>query len=601
MTFKGLRGGTFVAVFGVATVALLVAAALILSSLRTQLLRAIERNLVAETRMAAALLIEHETDGSVAALDAEADRVGAMTSARITFIASDGRVVGDSAEDLAGLAKLDNHGSRPEIEAARRAGLGIERRHSATLGIDLLYVAVAVRHPFVSFVRLALPLSDVDEQVNAVRRGLLVALGVALACALALAWLSSFLLGRRVDAIAAVARRYASGDFSHPSRDYGGDELGTVSRVLDDTARELGGRIAELARDRARMETMLAGMLEGVVVVSEKGLVHLVNNAAMRLLRIEGDSVGKRFLEVVHQPDLGRLLASALEGHTPDGLEFSPPRDVNRTVVARVAPIGRSASDGAVLVLHDITDLRQADRIRRDFVANVSHELRTPLTAIQGYVEALQDEDAPEAAEARSFLAIIARHTKRMERLVHDLLRLARLEAGQEPVERAPVSMTSVFNEVVMELEPAIAVKRQRVITRVDPAAATLLTDTAKLHDAIRNLVENAVAYAPPDTAIELAAAPAPGATREKPGTVVTVADNGPGIPEVDLVRIFERFYRVDKARSRESGGTGLGLSIVKHLVEVLGGDVRAANRPEGGAIFTITLPSCLDLRGTTS
>ncbi|MCX6538193.1 MAG: ATP-binding protein [Acidobacteria bacterium] len=591
MTFRGLRGRTFLAVFGVAAIALVVATALILSSLRTQLLRAIERSLVAEARMAATLLSEHQTDGSVAALDGEADRVGAMTSARVTFVAPDGRVVGDSAEDLAGLAKLDNHNARPEIVTARHVGLGIERRHSATLGIDLLYVAVAVRHPVVSIVRLALPLTDVDEQVNAIRRGLLLALGVALACALGLAWLSSLLVARRVDAIAVVARRYAGGDFSHPSRDYGSDELGTVARVLDATARELGGRISELAQDHARMETMLAGMLEGVVVVNEQGHVHLVNNAAKRLLRIEGQVTGQPYLDVVRLPSLGDLIASGLEGRTPDGLEFSPPRDVNRTVVARVAPIGTSGSNGAVLVLHDITDLRQADRIRRDFVANVSHELRTPLTAIQGYVEALQDEDAPEPDEARRFLEIIARHARRMERLVHDLLRLARLEAGQEPVERAPVWMTSIFNEVVTELEPAIAAKRQRVITHVDAAAATLLTDTAKLHDAIRNLVENAVAYAPFDTTIELTAAPDSGGTPEAPRTVVTVADDGPGIPEVDLVRIFERFYRVDKARSRESGGTGLGLSIVKHLVEVLDGDVRAANRPDGGAIFTITLP----------
>jgi len=591
MTFRGHRGGTFLAVFGVAAIALVVATALILSSLRTQLLRAIERNLVAETRMAAELVSEHETDGSVAALDAEADRIGAMTLARISFIAADGRVVGDSAEDLASLAKLDNHGTRPEIEAAHRVGLGIERRHSATLGIDLLYVAVAVRHPYVSVVRLALPLSDVDEQVSAVRRGLLVALMVALTCAMALAWLSSLLLARRVDAIAAVARRYARGDFAHRSRDYGSDELGTVARVLDDTARELGGRISELAQDRARMETMLAGMLEGVVVVNEQGRVHLVNDAARRMLRIEGQPTDQHYVDVVRQPSLGDLIAHALAGQSPDGLEFSPPRDVNRTVVARVAPIGTSGSSGAVLVLHDITDLRQADRIRRDFVANVSHELRTPLTAIRGYVEALQEEDAPEPEEARRFLEIIARHARRMERLVHDLLRLARLEAGQEPIEREPVWMTSMFNEVVTELAPAVAAKRQQIVVEVDPAAATLLTDAAKLHDAIRNLVENAVAYSPSDTAIELSSARETGGTAEPARIVVTVADHGPGIPEVDLVRIFERFYRVDKARSRESGGTGLGLSIVKHLVDVLGGEVRAANRPEGGAIFTITLP----------
>ena len=591
MTFRGLRGRTFIAVFGVSMVALVVSTVLVLSALRTQTLRAIERNLEAETRMAAALLVEHPTDGSTAALEAEAARLGKMTAARVTFIAPDGRVLGDSAEDFAGLSKLDNHNMRPEVARARQAGIGIERRHSATLGIDLLYVAVAVTHPHVAVVRLALPLTDVDEQVDAIRRGLLLALAVALACALFLAWLSSVLLARRVDAIAAAARRYAAGDFSQPSRDYEHDELGTVARVLDDTARELGRRISELAEDRARMETMLAGMLEGVLVVNQDGRVLLVNNAARRLLRIEASAAGQRYLDVLVQPDLVALLADVLAGHTPEGLEFSPPRDVNRIVVARVAPIGASGAPGAVLVLHDITDLRQADRIRRDFVANVSHELRTPLTAIQGYVEALQDEDPPAPEEAGRFLEIIARHAKRMERLVQDLLRLAGLEAGQEPVEKTRVWITSMFNEVVTELEPAISAKRQQIVTEVDPAVATLVSDAAKLHDAIRNLVENAVAYAPPDTKIMLAASPAPGLTGEAARTLITVADEGPGIPEADLVRTFERFYRVDKARSRESGGTGLGLSIVKHLVDVLGGDVRAANRPEGGAILTITLP----------
>jgi len=236
-------------------------------------------------------------------------------------------------------------------------------------------------------------------------------------------------------------------------------------------------------------------------------------------------------------------------------------------------------------VLHDITDLRHADRMRRDFVANVSHELRTPLTAIQGYVEALQEDEPPEPGEAARFLEIIARQANRMERLVRDLLRLARLETGQEPVEPSPTDVESLFTDVLTELEGALEAKGQRVVTDIGPAARTLRVDTAKLHDALRNLVENAIAYAPPSTTITLASRRAGGAF------VMTVEDEGPGIPEADLSRIFERFYRVDKARSRESGGTGLGLSIVKHLVEILGGDVKAENRRAGGALFTVTLP----------
>jgi len=474
MTLGGLRRRTLLAMVGVASVSAVLLALLILVSVRSQLLRAIERGLVAETRLAAELLRQRATDGSIRALDEEADWIGRLTSARVTLIASDGRVVGDSAEDLTALSKLDNHGSRPEVVAARRSGLGTTRRFSSTLGMDLLYVAVTVDHPHVAIVRLALPLTDVSEQLRAVRRSLLLSLAAALVSALAMAWLSSVLLARRVNAIAAVAQRYAAGDFAASTGDDGNDELGTVARVLDDTAHELGRRL---------------------------------------------------------------------------------------------------------------TDLRQTDRVRRDFVANVSHELRTPLTAIQGYVEALQDEVPPDLAEARRFLEVIARHASRMERLVRDLLRLARLEAGQEPVERASVRMAAVFSDVVTELEGGLEAKAQRVVTTVDPRAEVLSTDGAKLHDALRNLVENAVAYAPASTTIEL------GARYENGQAVITVADSGPGVPEADLSRIFERFYRVDKARSRESGGTGLGLSIVKHLVGILGGDVKAANRPAGGAVFTIRLP----------
>jgi len=425
----------------------------------------------------------------------------------------------------------------------------------------------------------------VDEQFRAVRRSLLLALTVALVSALGLAWLSTVLLSRRVDAIAAVAQRYAAGDFTASTHDSGGDELGTVARVLDDTARELGRRMMELSQDRARTEAILAGMLEGVIVVNAQGRVILANDAARRMVKPEGLTPGQPDIEVLGHPDISAMLGRALDAQTPEGLEFSPPREPNRTIVARAAPVNTEGAPGAVLVLHDITDLRHADRMRRDFVANVSHELRTPLTAIQGYVEALRDEDPPEPDEAGRFLEIIARQASRMERLVRDLLRLARLEAGQEPVARAQTDLESLFADVVTELEGALDAKRQRVVTHVDPAAGMLFVDGTKLHDALRNLIENAVAYAPTSTTIGVSA------RRGSDYVAITVSDEGPGVPEADLTRIFERFYRVDKARSRESGGTGLGLSIVKHLVEILGGEVTATNRPSGGAVFTIRLP----------
>jgi two-component system phosphate regulon sensor histidine kinase PhoR len=253
--------------------------------------------------------------------------------------------------------------------------------------------------------------------------------------------------------------------------------------------------------------------------------------------------------------------------------------------MAQATRVSGEGSHGVVLVLHDITGLRRADRIRRDFVANVSHELRTPLTAIRGYVEALLDVVPPEA-DTRRFLDIIARHSMRMENLVQDLLRLTRLEAGQEPIDRVACAPVHLFDGVVHDLEPLLTRRQQKVVTTVAPDVASLTGDPGKLHDVLRNLVENAANYAPEGTTIHLSA------QRDADHVALVVDDEGPGIPDADLQRVFERFYRVDKARSRETGGTGLGLSIVKHLVGLHGGDVRAENRPGGGARFVVRIPA---------
>jgi two-component system phosphate regulon sensor histidine kinase PhoR len=327
-------------------------------------------------------------------------------------------------------------------------------------------------------------------------------------------------------------------------------------------------------------------MSEGVLVVNTLGQLQLVNSAARRLLRIAGEVDGRHYLEVVRHPDIAGQVGAALRGSAGDGLELPLQQDL--IVVVRSAPVSGETELGAVVVLHDITDLRRADRVRRDFVANVSHELRTPLTAVRGYVEALLD-GGEDRAETKRFLEIIARHTLRMERLVRDLLRLARLDAGQEAREHVPCSVDSLFAGVEGELVSSLEARRQRVERDVAPDAATVHGDPAKLHDALRNLLENASNYSPEASAIVMAA------RRSGSRMLLSVADQGRGIPEADLPRVFERFYRVDKSRARnerDPGGTGLGLAIVKHLIELHGGRVTAANRPEGGAIFMIELPA---------
>jgi two-component system, OmpR family, phosphate regulon sensor histidine kinase PhoR len=580
----GFRGKVFVAAFGVAAAALLLVATLVSLSLPEQTYRRIEQSLVSEAHLVADVLSAHERDIAPEAIEGEAIRIGKTLPARVTLIAADGTVLGDSAVSGPAVAGLENHATRPEVAQALSGGVGISRRLSHTIQTDLLYVAVPVDHPRMRVVRLALPLTEVQQQVASVRHITLVALGVSLMGAFVLAWLASTLLGRRLQAIAAAARRVASGDLSQRVRDYEDDEIGIVAHVLDDTVRELASRAAELAQDRARTDAILAGMVEGVMAVNSQGRVQIVNAAAREMLALGEASVDRHYVEAVRNPGVAALLTAALRGESPPHLELTPARAPGRLLVARAAAISAPTVRGAVLVLHDITDLRRADRVRRDFVANVSHELRTPLTAIRGYVEALSDEPAATEDHVR-FMAIITRHVSRMERLVKDLLRLASLDARQEPVESSVCAVHALVAGAVADLAPQIGARRHAVAIEVDPAVATIRTDPAKLQDVLRNLVENAVIYSPEGGRILVAARP------DGSGVAVTVSDEGPGIPEPDLERIFERFYRVDKARSRESGGTGLGLSIVKHLVELLGGRVSAANRPEGGAVFTISLP----------
>jgi two-component system phosphate regulon sensor histidine kinase PhoR len=574
----------FFAALSTAIIALAVAGVLFATTMRRQIDRRIEQTLVAEARLAADLLARDNTLATLPELDAEADRLGDLIGARVTFIAADGRVLGDSAEPLEGVAAMENHADRPEIVVARTTGIGRARRYSATLRIDMLYVAVPVQHPAIAFVRVALPLTDVRHQLQAVLTATLAALGLALVGGAAIAWLFSARIGRRVRLIAGVAQRYRDGDLTPPRLGFGDDELGTVARTLDDAIQEVGRQLAQQMRDSARMEAILAGMIEGVIVIDAQGRLQLVNDAARQMLKLDDVGIGRPYVETIRLPAIAELVPAVLGGRTPDARQFSPPRDPSRTIMATAAPAAGAARHGVILVLHDITELRRADQIRRDFVANVSHELRTPLTAIRGYVEALSEEDAsPE--DRRRFLDIVGRHTRRMERLVKDLLRLARLDAGQETLELSPCDTRTLLSGVVTDVTQAADERGQRVDVTVAHGAETVRADAAKLHDALRNLVANAIAYAPERSTIRIEAAPAAAGR-----VALVVADEGPGIPDDDLSRVFERFYRVDKSRARDPGGTGLGLAIVKHLVELHGGTVRAENGPERGARFTITI-----------
>jgi len=575
------RTRIFLGVFGASAAAVGVTVALYGWWMRGALLADVQTDLLHRADVAAELLGD-----SSAPSRADARTLARLLDVRITLVAADGRVLADSSVDDSLLPTLENHGQRPEIAQARGTGRGIDVRRSRTTGIETMYAAIAVSQPPTAFVRAAQPLTTVESRLALVWPLAGAGLATGLGAALLLTWMMSVLLSRRIRAVAEAATRYQSGDFSTPAADYSGDEIGRVADTLDQTARDLGRRLEDMARERAHMDAILTGMAEGIVLLNGSGRLVLTNPAVRGMLQLPDPTSGRHYTEVVRQPDITAQLAVALTGGAPQTVEVQLPPESRRTYAASVVPVPASRGGGAVLVLHDVTDIRRADEVRRDFVANVSHELRTPLTAIRGYVEAMQDAGVPD--DARQFLNVIERQALRMERLVQDLLKLARLDAGQETLERVECSVAGIVQAIERDLQGTLNGRRQRIQIDIASDASTVQADPAKLHDVLNNLVSNASNYGPVDSAIDVTA------RRVNRGVELTVADRGAGIPEADRARIFERFYRVDRSRGRDPGGTGLGLSIVRHLVELHGGQVRADAREGGGTLLTVFLPDPL-------
>jgi two-component system phosphate regulon sensor histidine kinase PhoR len=577
MTF---RTRIFLGVFGASAVAVGVTVVLYAFWMRAALLADIEADLVHRAGIAVELI------GAIPGAEAGREDVmdlASLLGARVTLVAADGTVLSDSSIEEAQLPAIENHGQRPEIATARGSGSGVDVRRSRTTGIENMYAALAVDKPPIAFVRVALPLNDVERRLALVWPAAGLGLGTGLLAALLLTWMMSAILSRRIRTVADAAARYEAGDFSVPAADYERDEIGRVATTLDRTARNLGQRLGDMARDRAHTDAILTGMTEGIILVNAAGRLVLANPAVGAMLSLPDPAAGRHYTEVVRQPAITAQLSEALAGRVPPAVEVQLQPDGRRTYTANAVPVGAERGGGAVLVLHDVTDVRRADQVRRDFVANVSHELRTPLTAIRGYVEALREAGTP--GDAARFLEVIERQALRMERLVQDLLQLARLDAGQDAVETVACPIGAIVQAIERDMQGVLESRQQRVLLDVPAEAATVDGDPAKLHDILNNLIANASTYSPPGGSIDVSVRRADG------GVTVTVADRGPGVPDADLERIFERFYRVDRSRQRDPGGTGLGLSIVRHLVELHGGRVWAAAREGGGAAFTIFLP----------
>jgi two-component system phosphate regulon sensor histidine kinase PhoR len=425
--------------------------------------------------------------------------------------------------------------------------------------------------------------------VDALRRAVAVALGLAFLITAALSALLAAPLTGPLSDMMESARRFAGGDLATRIPVRRTDELGELASLLNHAGEQLQARFAEAARDRARLEAILAAMDDGVMAVDHGGQVVLANDSLRRLT--EGaDPVGRPYVEVLRQRAVGDVVESVLRTGRRAVLEEVSLRPAGRryAVGAVAFPGVEGTPQGAVVTFHDVTERRRLERIRRDFVANASHELRTPLTSIRGFVEALQDGAAADPQTGPRFLDKIRVHADRMANLVDDLLELSRIESGESPPVREDVVLPEIVEEVVSSL--AESARRKAIeLTWKDEGVRPLLGDGERVRRILLNLVDNAVKYTPQGGHVQVRLSRAPG------HAVVEVQDDGPGIAAEHLPRLFERFYRVDKARSRELGGTGLGLAIVRHLAEGMGAAVSVASEVGRGTRFTLRLPAAGD------
>ncbi len=507
-----------------------------------------------------------------ASLQQIAEQTSQAAGTRITIIDSSGKVLADTE---AKPDQMENHSTRPEFIAALHGQVGSSTRISKTIGVELLYVAVPIPG---GAVRMAYPLSAIREANRHIRWDLGEASAVAALLALLLAFLATQSIGRRLLRITDFAERVAAGDLSARIQEESTDEIAHVASALDKTARKLEEGFHAVETSRQTLETLLNSMQEAVIAVSQDECVLWANQRMERLLP-SGIRLGAPLVQSVRDPE---ILASINTAVTTREVTMARAAKIfsGRIFDVTAAPM---PGGGAVAVLHDQTDIERVEKTRRDFIANVSHELRTPLTSVQGYAETILDSRSlPE--NLREFVEIIRKNASRMSRLTEDLLVLARVESGELKLNFQIVMPQELLEEAVQTFQE-IAASRGIELSVMNTASSAVWVDRDAIHQVFTNLIDNALKYGDQGGKVLV------GACETEEGVQFYVRDFGSGIPSEHLPRLFERFYRVDKARSRESGGTGLGLAIAKHVVRAHSGNIRAESELNHGSTFYFILP----------
>jgi two-component system phosphate regulon sensor histidine kinase PhoR len=513
---------------------------------------------------------------------------------RITIIGSDGRVYGDSMEPS---SSMDNHVSRPEIVEALSTGSGQSVRYSTTTGDDFLYRAfLQYQGSDRRVIRLAIPLSDIEQVIDSLRRTLLVAFVGLSSVGLLLSYGFSRRLSARIKHLADFTREVAQGIFPRNFfANSGHDELDTLERHLSEMSERIRENVEQVVAEKEKASSILRCMMEGVLVLDSKGCVLVINQQAKRMFHLpeDGDIRGASIVEVSRRPEMRNILHDVLAFDFTKG-PYRKEVELDEGRWFRVNAVrfrtDQGPESGSVLVFHDITEIKQVEILRSDFVANVSHELRTPLTAIRGYAETLRQSPPDDPADAKHFLTIIEKHADRLSRLTEDLLTLSDLESGKIELDFNPVNIARVVQSV-LEMFSDRAHKKQVALERIiEPGLPAVIGDADRLQQLFINLIDNAVKYTPINGTVTLKAER--GMIDNTIDAVeVSVADTGTGIPEQAIPRLTERFYRVDKARSRDLGGTGLGLAIVKHIAQAHGAHLKIESALHKGTVVSVLLP----------
>jgi two-component system phosphate regulon sensor histidine kinase PhoR len=558
------------------------------SSMRHFFLQQVEADLEARARVFEKQLLERLEPLDAEGIDQLCKDMGRSVDTRITVVLPSGKVVGDSDEDP---KKMDNHRDRPEILKALNVGRGTSSRYSVTLEQSMMYVALPLKKDTrtVGVVRTSMSADSIDEVLGRIQIRILLGGFIMAAFAAVLSFIISHRIKRPIDEIKTGAERFAGGDFQFrlPASDM--EELAGLSETMNQMAGELQERINTITAQRNELEAVLSSMVEGVLAVDMEERIISMNHAAAQIFHCDpSEAEGRSIQEVVRHPDLQKFVGDALSSETPvekDVVLYAAEEQILNGLGTALRD-AHGKREGALIVLNDVTQLRKLENIRRDFVANVSHEIKTPITAIKGFVETLRDGAAKNHKDAERFLEIIDKHVDRLDAIIEDLLSLSRIERQTEREEI--LLQEGSIKDVLQTAIQVCQVKAAPKHIRLDLSCEETLTakiNPALLEQAVVNLLDNAIKYSDAESAVTVAA------TTQDHEVMITVVDHGSGIEKRHLDRLFERFYRVDRARSRKLGGTGLGLAIVKHIIQAHGGRVSVESQPGKGSTFALHLP----------